>query len=82
MLATTDDQGKKCKIPLLEKAKAVDVGSTVAELSVTYPALYASAFDIAFHAMKTAELVSLWMEDGGGVVLPQGLRVHTILHVL
>ena len=69
LLATTEEGTKKKKIPLLEKAKTVDVASAVVKLLVTYPALRASAFNVAFRAMLMAELVSLWMEDGGGLVL-------------
>ena len=70
LLATTEEGTKKKKIPPLEKAKTVDVASEVAKLLVTYPALHASAFNVPFRTMLTAELISLWMEDGGGVVLP------------
>ena len=56
LLATTDKGTKKKKVPPLEKAKMVDVASAVVKLSVMYPALGVSAFDVA---MLMVELISL-----------------------
>ena len=50
----------------------------VAKASLAYPVLRAAAADPALRAMMIAELVSLSLEDGGGVVLPVGLRTHPL----
>ena len=50
----------------------------VAKASLAYPVLRAAPADPALRAMMIAELVSLSLEDGGGVVLPVGLRTHPL----
>lgn len=78
LLATTEGEEKKKKVNPIDKAKSTDVRTMVARLSLSYPVLRAAAHDPALRAMLLSELVSLSMEDGGGVVLPVGLRTHPV----
>ena len=78
MLATSGEAAQKPKLNPVEKALSTDVHTLVAKASLAYPVLCAAAADPALHTIMIAELVSLWLADGGGVVLLVGLRMHPL----
>ena len=78
LLATSGEANPKPKPNPVEKALNTDVRTLVAKASLAYPVLRAAAADPALRAMMISELVSLSLEDGGGVVLPVGLRTHPL----
>ena len=78
LLATLGEPNPKPKLNPVEKALNTDVRTLVAKASLAYPVLRAAVADPALQAMMIAELVSLSLEDGGGVVLPVGLRMHPL----
>ena len=77
-LLATSETTKPPKLNPVEKVLGTDVRTLAARASIAYPVLRAAAADPALRAMLIAELVSLSLEDGGGVVLPMGLRTHPL----
>ena len=77
-LLATSETTKPPKPNPVEKVLGTDVRTLAARASIAYPVLRAAAADPALRAMLVAELASLSLEDGGGVVLPMGLRTHPL----
>ena len=78
MLANSGEAAQKPNLNPVEKALSTDVHTLVAKASLAYPILCTAAADPALHAMMIAELVSLLLEDTGGVVLPVGQCTHPL----
>ena len=57
----------------------MDVCTLVVRVLLAFPVLRAVASNPALQAMMILELVSLSLEDGGGVVLPMRLHTHPLL---
>ena len=79
LLATQGEAQAKPKPNAVEKALSMDVRTLVAWASLTYPVQRAVVADSALQAMMIVELVSFSLEDGGGLVLPMGLRTNPLL---
>ena len=77
-LLATSEMAKPPKPNPVEKVLGTNVRTLAARASIAYPVLRVAAADPALRAMLIAELVSLSLEDGGGVVLPMGLPTHPL----
>lgn len=76
-LLATEGEAKK-KVDPIQKARGIEAKTLVGRMTLSFPVLRAAAHDAGLRALLLAELVSLAAEDGGAVVLPRGLRVHTV----
>ena len=77
-LLETSKEAKPPKPNPVGKVLGNNVQSLVARASIVYPIIHTTAAALVLCTMTITELVSLLLEDRGGVVLPIGLCTHPL----
>ncbi len=60
--------------------KALDTSTIIRRMRVSYPALRATKVDHVLRQLMLSELVTQVFNEGGSVILPQGMKVQLVSH--
>ena len=62
----------------MARGRALTVSEIVGRVKLSFLLMMAAAMDTGLHQMLISELLSQVEHEGGAVVLPMHLRVHTV----